>query len=105
MFARHPLSAATLEALGSVARQIAVGIERKRAEAALAEREERIRLLLDSTAEAIYGSDAEGRCTLANLIPGLTYTVTSPRFDVFHTFTAQGGKTAALGDLTARAKQ
>ncbi|HEY5999685.1 MAG TPA: ATP-binding protein [bacterium] len=32
----------------------------------LAEREERIRLLLDSTAEAIYGIDPEGTCTFCN---------------------------------------
>ena len=40
--------------------------ERKRAEIALRESEERIRLLLDSTAEAIYGIDPAGRCTFAN---------------------------------------
>ncbi len=34
--------------------------------AALNESEERLRLILDSTAEAIYGIDAEGRCTFAN---------------------------------------
>ena len=36
------------------------------AEAALREREEFIRLLLDSTAEAIMGLDCEGRCTFCN---------------------------------------
>ena len=41
--------------------------ERKRAEEALREREEHIRLLLDSTAEAIYGIDRRGRCTFCNL--------------------------------------
>ncbi len=40
--------------------------ERKRAEATLKESEERFRLLLDSTAEAIYGLDLEGRCTFCN---------------------------------------
>jgi PAS domain S-box-containing protein len=39
---------------------------RKQAERALAEREEHIRLLLDSTAEAIYGVDVNGLCTFAN---------------------------------------
>jgi PAS domain S-box-containing protein len=39
---------------------------RKRAEEALRASEERLRLLLDSTAEAIYGIDLEGRCTFAN---------------------------------------
>ena len=37
MFARHPLSEATLRAMESVAKQIALGIERKRAEEALRE--------------------------------------------------------------------
>ncbi len=37
-----------------------------RTQAALAEREERLRLLLDSTAEAIYGLDPTGACTFCN---------------------------------------
>ena len=40
--------------------------ERKRAEEALRESENKLRLLLDSTAEAIYGIDLEGRCTFCN---------------------------------------
>ena len=40
--------------------------ERKRAEEALRESEDKLRLLLDSTAEAIYGIDLEGRCTFCN---------------------------------------
>jgi len=40
--------------------------ERKRAEDALRSSEERVRLLLDSTAEAIYGIDLLGNCTFAN---------------------------------------
>jgi PAS domain S-box-containing protein len=40
--------------------------ERKRAEEAIRNSEERVRLLLDSTAEAIYGTDLEGVCTFAN---------------------------------------
>jgi PAS domain S-box-containing protein len=40
--------------------------ERKRAEDALNRSDERIRLLLESTAEAIYGVDLEGDCTFAN---------------------------------------
>jgi PAS domain S-box-containing protein len=39
---------------------------RKQTEADLREREARIRLLLDSTAEAIYGVDLQGSCTFAN---------------------------------------
>ena len=40
--------------------------ERKRADEALRESEEKLRLILESTAEAIYGSDCEGRCTFCN---------------------------------------
>ena len=40
--------------------------DRQRAQEALHESEGRIRLLLDSTAEAIYGIDREGRCTFCN---------------------------------------
>jgi PAS domain S-box-containing protein len=41
-------------------------VERKRAEEALRESEEHSRLLLNSTAEAIYRIDLEGRCTFCN---------------------------------------
>ena len=40
--------------------------ERKQAEEALHESEDKLRLILDSTAEAIYGIDLEGRCTFCN---------------------------------------
>jgi PAS domain S-box-containing protein len=40
--------------------------ERERATEALGESEEQVRLLLDSTAEAIYGIDLQGRCTFCN---------------------------------------
>ncbi len=66
MFARQPLNTGTVDVIGSVAHEIALGIERNRATAALREREEQIRLLLDSTAEAIYGMDVQGRCSFAN---------------------------------------
>jgi PAS domain S-box-containing protein len=39
---------------------------RKQAEVSLQDSEQQIRLLLDSTAEAIYGLDLDGHCTLAN---------------------------------------
>ena len=53
----------TLATLGS---QIGQFIERQRAEEALHESMERVRLLLHSTAEAIYGTDLDGNCTFAN---------------------------------------
>jgi len=40
--------------------------ERKKAEQALADQEERIRLILESTAEGIYGIDPQGVCTFIN---------------------------------------
>ena len=40
--------------------------ERERAIRSLRESEERVRLLLDSTAEAIYGIDVQGNCTFCN---------------------------------------
>jgi PAS domain S-box-containing protein len=41
-------------------------VERQRVERALRASESRVRVLLDSTAEAIYGLDLNGSCTLAN---------------------------------------
>ena len=66
MFACPPPGATTVGAIGSDAGEIALGFERDRANEALREREEHIRLLLDSTAEAIYGIDPRGCCTFAN---------------------------------------
>ena len=65
-FARQPLSKAACQTFGSLAGSISQFIGRKRMEAALQDSEERARLLLDSTAEAIYGMDLAGNCTLAN---------------------------------------
>ena len=65
-FARQPLSEATFQAFELLADRVAQFIGRKRVEAALLDSQERVRLLLDSTAEAIYGIDLQGRCTLAN---------------------------------------
>jgi len=48
---------------------IGIGVDdtdRKRAEEALRESEDKLRLLLDSTAEAIYGIDLKHRCTFCN---------------------------------------
>jgi PAS domain S-box-containing protein len=66
VYAHQPLSDAAVQAFESVAGGIAQFIKRKRAETALRESDERIRLLLDSTAEAIMGVDLEGNCTFAN---------------------------------------
>ena len=40
--------------------------DRKQAEAALREGEDKVRLILESTGEAIYGIDVDGRCTFCN---------------------------------------
>jgi PAS domain S-box-containing protein len=45
---------------------IGSAIARTRAEDALHESEDKLRLILDSTAEAIYGNDLDGRCTFCN---------------------------------------
>ena len=66
IFSRQELNQAALGAVGAVALRIGIGIERSRAVVALREREEHIRLLLDSTAEGIYGIDRNGCCTFAN---------------------------------------
>jgi PAS domain S-box-containing protein len=66
MFARHPLSEAALQAMGTVASGIALGIERKHAELAAKQSADRVRLLLDSTGEGIFGVDLEGCCTFCN---------------------------------------
>jgi diguanylate cyclase (GGDEF)-like protein/PAS domain S-box-containing protein len=65
-FARRPFLDMDFQALGSIAGSLALFIGRKRMEAALLDNEEWVRLLLDSTAEAICGVDVHGVCTLAN---------------------------------------
>ena len=52
--------------ISAIAAQIGLVIERKRAEEKLRWSEERLLLLLDSTAEGIFGVDLEGRCTFCN---------------------------------------
>ena len=56
-------SANTIAGISAIARDIT---ELVAAQQEIAEREERIRLLLDSTAEAIYGIDLSGVCTFCN---------------------------------------
>jgi len=65
-FSRNPLAANCAQTLGSIAGSLGLFIGRRRAEAALQESEQWVRLLLDSTAEAIYAMDTRGNCTLAN---------------------------------------
>jgi len=65
-FARHTLSNAAYQTFGSLAGSISQFIGRKGIEAELQDSEERVRLLLDSTAESIYGVDLQGNCTFAN---------------------------------------
>ncbi len=55
-----------LGAVERLAELYALAVQRVRTEAALRESEERTRLLLDSTAEGIFGLDLDGRCTFAN---------------------------------------
>jgi PAS domain S-box-containing protein len=66
-------SQARMIEISAIARDIT---ERKRAEEALRESEDKLRLLLDSTAEAIYGIDLEGCCTFCNsaCVRALGYT-------------------------------
>jgi diguanylate cyclase (GGDEF)-like protein/PAS domain S-box-containing protein len=52
--------------LRAVANVLTGAIERKHAEEILRDSEEKIRLLLESTGEAIYGLDLDGNCTFAN---------------------------------------
>ncbi len=65
-YGRKPFSSITIQALASVMGGIAQFILRKRAEQSLRDREEQIRLLLDSTAEAICAVDLDGKVTMAN---------------------------------------
>ena len=55
-----------LQTFGLLAGSISQFLGRKGMEAELQDSEERVRLLLDSTAESIYGIDLDGNCTFAN---------------------------------------
>ncbi|HIK07480.1 MAG TPA: PAS domain S-box protein [Trichormus sp. M33_DOE_039] len=63
MFSRHRLSASTFEALGVAAREIAIGIKRKQAEAALQQSEERFRNLVEASSDWVWEVDENTRYT------------------------------------------
>lgn len=64
--AEHPHLPEEQEFLEAVADALAGVLRRDRVERTVSEREAEIRLLLDSTAEAIFGVDTDGRCTFVN---------------------------------------
>jgi PAS domain S-box-containing protein len=67
MFARKPLSDSTIAALEAIANEVALGIERKRAEEALADSNALLRGVLDgSTQVAIIATDAKGLISVFN---------------------------------------
>src|SRR5208337_1041306 len=67
LFARKPLSDTTIAALEAIANEVALGIERKRAEEALAESSARLKGVLDgSTKVAIMAIDRDGLITVFN---------------------------------------
>jgi PAS domain S-box-containing protein len=73
MFARHPLTEDTVEAIATAAAPIAQGIERKRAEEALRASEEKFRVLADTAPVMIWASDIDNLCTFFNK-PWLDFT-------------------------------
>jgi PAS domain S-box-containing protein len=64
--AERPYAARDRILLEGLAQEAALAIHTQSLERQRAERDAHIRLLLDSTAEAIYGVDLEGRCTFVN---------------------------------------
>src|SRR5581483_7975835 len=66
MFARQSLSEATLEAMASVADEIAIGIERKSTQERLHEQREWLSVTLASIGDAVITTDTEGRVTFLN---------------------------------------
>ncbi len=66
MFARHPLTIGTLQAIGSIADNIAVGIERKQAEAEIAQREREFKALVENSPDVIARLDRDLRHLYVN---------------------------------------
>jgi PAS domain S-box-containing protein len=66
MFARQPLSDATMEAMASVANGIALGVERKIAEEERRQQQEWLRVTLASIGDAVIATDTQGRVTFLN---------------------------------------
>ena len=66
MFARHPLTESTLDAMASVANEIGLGVERKQAQERLWEQREWLRVTLASIGDAVIATDTEGRVTFLN---------------------------------------
>src|SRR5271157_3042779 len=60
LFARRSLTHATLEAMASVADEIALGIEQKRAEEALRDSEAKLQAIVDTAVDAIITIDIQG---------------------------------------------
>ncbi len=61
MFARHPLTEATLQEMASVANEIALGIARKRVESALIESEQRYRSIVENASDLIAAISLDGK--------------------------------------------
>jgi two-component system, cell cycle sensor histidine kinase and response regulator CckA len=61
MFARHSLSTTVLDAMASVANQIALGIERTRTEEALREAQQRLQHVVSSSPTVLYTLAVEGQ--------------------------------------------
>ena len=73
IFARHALSDEALAMIGSVVDEIAVGIERKRAEERLHRQREWLRVTLASIGDGVIATDIEGRVSFLNAVAeGLT---------------------------------
>ena len=68
MFARQPLSEATLDAMAAVADGIALGVERKRAESNCGSSRSGCAVTLASIGDAVVATDGEGRVTFMNAV-------------------------------------